>query len=155
MLASGLAEYDRFRESAFRHFMLWYLGHVDEDHAAAVFFNINGAEYVLRGMKDDLNEAVQACRKAKDDARQGSLSVSEPPPSACEPDHYGDRWECGGFGAQCFCPHPDPLPTSDCGVCGDPGCPYPERGPEPTLCPCGDIEGICDGKGRCIPWMPS
>ena len=45
MLASGKEEADRFRESAFRHFMQWYYGDVDEDHAAAVFFNINGAEY--------------------------------------------------------------------------------------------------------------
>lgn len=47
MLASGVEEYNRFRESAFRHFMQWYLGEDDEDHAAAVFFNINGAEYSL------------------------------------------------------------------------------------------------------------
>lgn len=46
MKASGEAEYDRFRESAFRHFMQWYRGDNDEDHAAAVVFNINGAEYV-------------------------------------------------------------------------------------------------------------
>ena len=46
MLASGEAEYERFRESAFRHFMQWYSGDRDEDHAAAVFFNINGTEYV-------------------------------------------------------------------------------------------------------------
>jgi hypothetical protein len=45
MKASGQAELDRFRESAFRHFMQWYNGETDEDHAAAVFFNINGAEY--------------------------------------------------------------------------------------------------------------
>ena len=45
MQAQGTPEYDRFRESAFRHFMQWYLGDRDEDHAAAVFFNINGAEY--------------------------------------------------------------------------------------------------------------
>lgn len=36
----------RFRESAFRHFMQWYLGQSDEDHAAAVMFNIQGAEFV-------------------------------------------------------------------------------------------------------------
>lgn len=47
-LAAGDAEWSRFRESAFRHFMLWYFGVTDEDHAAAVMFNINGAEYVLR-----------------------------------------------------------------------------------------------------------
>lgn len=46
MKAAGQAEADRFRESAFRHFMQWYLGDTDEDHAAAVYFNINGAEYV-------------------------------------------------------------------------------------------------------------
>lgn len=47
MKANGQEEYDRFKESAFRHFMQWYRGDTDEDHAAAVFFNINGAEYVL------------------------------------------------------------------------------------------------------------
>lgn len=46
LLASGEAELDRFRESAVRHFVQWLRGDVDEDHAAAVFFNINGAEYV-------------------------------------------------------------------------------------------------------------
>lgn len=46
MKAGGDGEYERFKESAFRHFMQWYYGDVDEDHAAAVFFNVNGAEYV-------------------------------------------------------------------------------------------------------------
>ena len=46
MRAKGKSEKDRFRESAFRHFMQWYNGEVDEDHAAAVFFNINGVEYI-------------------------------------------------------------------------------------------------------------
>jgi len=44
-LASGEPEYVRFRKSAWRHFMQWWEGEMDEDHAAAVFFNINGAEY--------------------------------------------------------------------------------------------------------------
>lgn len=51
-LASGEAELQRFRQSAFRHFMSWFNGETDEDHAAAVMFNLNGAEYVkekLRG----------------------------------------------------------------------------------------------------------
>jgi len=39
-------ELDRFINSAFRHFMQWLCGETDEDHAAAVFFNIQGAEYV-------------------------------------------------------------------------------------------------------------
>lgn len=50
MKAAGLAEYERFRESAARHFFQWFSGDVDEDHAAAVFFNINGAEFVQEGI---------------------------------------------------------------------------------------------------------
>jgi hypothetical protein len=45
-LASGPDELDRFRESACRHFEQWLRGDADEDHAAAVLFNINGAEHV-------------------------------------------------------------------------------------------------------------
>lgn len=45
MKAEGEAELNRFRESALRHFIQWYRGDTDEDHGAAVFFNINGAEY--------------------------------------------------------------------------------------------------------------
>lgn len=51
-LASGEPELQRFKESAFDHFMQWYYGQTDEDHAAAIFFNVNGAEYV----KDKLAE---------------------------------------------------------------------------------------------------
>lgn len=43
--AAGAEEYERFRESALRHFLQWYRGETDEDHASAVLFNINGAEY--------------------------------------------------------------------------------------------------------------
>jgi hypothetical protein len=45
-LAEGMAELERFQESAARHFEQWLNNERDEDHAAAVFFNINGAEYV-------------------------------------------------------------------------------------------------------------
>lgn len=44
--ANGIAELERFKESAARHFEQWLAGDRDEDHAAGVFFNINGAEYV-------------------------------------------------------------------------------------------------------------
>jgi hypothetical protein len=47
MLGVGEDEYIRAKESAFRHFMQWYSGELDEDHAAAIFFNINEAEYIL------------------------------------------------------------------------------------------------------------
>lgn len=46
-LANGPEEYERFRKSAFRHFLQWFRGDRDEDHASAVFFNINGAEYLV------------------------------------------------------------------------------------------------------------
>lgn len=45
MKAEGDAELERFKQSALRHFLQWFRGEDDEDHAAAVFFNINGAEY--------------------------------------------------------------------------------------------------------------
>jgi hypothetical protein len=45
MKAAGPEEFARFKESALRHFMQWFKGDTDEDHAAAVMFNINGAEY--------------------------------------------------------------------------------------------------------------
>ncbi len=46
LLAEGEAELQRFQDSAARHFAQWMRGDRDEDHAAAVFFNLNGAEYV-------------------------------------------------------------------------------------------------------------
>lgn len=46
MKADDIVTYDRFRESALRHFMDWYHGKADEDHASACFFNLNGAEFV-------------------------------------------------------------------------------------------------------------
>ena len=49
--AEGESELSRFRESAARHFEQWLAGEVDEDHAAAVYFNINGAEYVRSKME--------------------------------------------------------------------------------------------------------
>lgn len=52
MKATGAPELERALESAARHFEQWMAGETDEDHAAAVFFNVNLAEYVrarLRG----------------------------------------------------------------------------------------------------------
>jgi dATP/dGTP diphosphohydrolase len=40
------AALNRAKSSAFRHFVQWISGEADEDHAAAVFFNIQAAEYV-------------------------------------------------------------------------------------------------------------
>ena len=46
MKAAGREEYDRFKESSLRHMLQWYWNERDEDHASAVFFGINGAEYL-------------------------------------------------------------------------------------------------------------
>lgn len=42
--ASTPAEAEEFRASAFRHFMQWMCGENDEDHAAAIVFNVLAAE---------------------------------------------------------------------------------------------------------------
>lgn len=54
-LAEGREEQLRFQESAARHFEAWLAGERDEDHAAGVFFNINGAEYVRDKLEDRPN----------------------------------------------------------------------------------------------------
>lgn len=51
MKANGREELKRFRKSAARHFRQWLRGDQDEDHAAAVVFNMNGYERVKEQMK--------------------------------------------------------------------------------------------------------
>lgn len=57
MQADGDEEMARFKESACRHFVQWMRGDTDEDHAAALFFNVSGVEYVKarreRGAEND------------------------------------------------------------------------------------------------------
>lgn len=55
-LANSHEELERFKASAFRHFMQWITGQDDEDHAAAVLFNIQAYEYIKH--KIDNNEKV-------------------------------------------------------------------------------------------------
>lgn len=58
-LACSEEELERFKASAFRHFMQWISGEDDEDHAAAVLFNVNAAEYVkskLGGVNSNANK---------------------------------------------------------------------------------------------------
>ncbi len=45
--ASTQEELDRFKASAFRHFMQWFRGDRDEDHMSGTIFNIFGAEMVM------------------------------------------------------------------------------------------------------------
>lgn len=53
-LADSPEELARFKASGSRHFMQWMCGEVDEDHAAAVAFNIMAAEYVKWKLDDNL-----------------------------------------------------------------------------------------------------
>lgn len=46
MKANGQEELARFRRSALRHMRQWLRGDQDEDHASAVFFNINAYEWL-------------------------------------------------------------------------------------------------------------
>lgn len=45
-------ELNRFKASAERHFQQWLAGEDDEDHAAAVLYNIGGVMYVQKRIDD-------------------------------------------------------------------------------------------------------
>lgn len=45
-LASSDEEMRRFKSSAYRHFMQWFTGETDEDHAAATVFNLLAHETI-------------------------------------------------------------------------------------------------------------
>lgn len=51
-LANSQEELDRFKDSAFRHFMQWLDGDTDEDHGSAVAFNVAAAEHVKEKLKN-------------------------------------------------------------------------------------------------------
>jgi hypothetical protein len=51
--ATGQAELDRFKASAMRHLIQWQAGETDEDHPAAVVFNLMGAHLVEWKMKNE------------------------------------------------------------------------------------------------------
>lgn len=51
--ARSLEEIERMKESAFRHFMQWLTGETDEDHAAAVVFNLLAAETITFHRQQD------------------------------------------------------------------------------------------------------
>lgn len=63
MQAYTQEDYDRFREGAIRHMRQWARGDTDEDHAAAVCFNLNGAEYVKWRMDRDRERRKEARRQ--------------------------------------------------------------------------------------------
>lgn len=67
-LANSAEEWVRFRSSAFRHFIQWLRGDVDEDHASAVFFNIAASEYVKERMNDAVEIVYSATSSGRDSA---------------------------------------------------------------------------------------
>lgn len=87
MLGTGQVEYDRAMESADRHFLIWFTWRKDginiedsdnptteplkEDHAAAVFFNINQVEYLV----PKLERQYQTLKLV--DVEVGAMSTSE------------------------------------------------------------------------------
>ncbi len=68
MKASDVEALERFRQSALRHMVQWLNGETDEDHAAAVMFNLNGAEYVKQRITEEpakiLNRLQQTIERA-------------------------------------------------------------------------------------------
>ena len=57
-LANSEQELKRFQASGFRHFIQWIRGDNDEDHAAAILYNVAAAEYVKRRI-ERINSEVQ------------------------------------------------------------------------------------------------
>ncbi len=46
--ANSQEELNRFKQSAFRHFMQWISNEDDEDHVAAILFNMNAVEWLKK-----------------------------------------------------------------------------------------------------------
>jgi dATP/dGTP diphosphohydrolase len=61
MKANGEAELEHAKKSLGHHFIQYLDGETDEDHASAIFFNINLIEYVRNRMKEasDANSTME------------------------------------------------------------------------------------------------
>ncbi len=68
---------ERYKRSAMRHLIQWLRGDRDEDHAAAVFFNINGAEYVRGQLLDDFGPGVALKVRQARESYEALQSASE------------------------------------------------------------------------------
>ncbi len=64
--AQGKEELERYHSSALRHLMQWIAGETDEDHAAAVRFNIQAGEMVKYKMRQTPPPCVCPSCRAKD-----------------------------------------------------------------------------------------
>ena len=68
-LASSNEELARFKASALRHLMQWASGERDEDHAAAVAFNLMAYEYVQWKLEQSTEEGYKELAQASEETR--------------------------------------------------------------------------------------
>lgn len=89
MKATGETEFDRFKRSFLRHTIAFLDGDRDEDHAAAIIFNVNGMEYV----RDQLN-ATPTPTYVRGADKDFWCQDKGPEGWYCEReiDHEGDHW---------------------------------------------------------------
>jgi hypothetical protein len=88
--AQDLDVRERFKQSATRHFIQWLKGERDEDHAAAVFFNINGLETFDAEAAMSRGEVSEA-----DLVREGWVSPDTLPEERQYPNYDPKVWEPG------------------------------------------------------------
>lgn len=69
-LANSVEERNRFKASAWRHFVQWANGEDDEDHAAAVWFNIAAHEMVQNklDLQDAEKEWIEGYKRWKEES---------------------------------------------------------------------------------------
>ncbi len=102
----------RFQASALRHLMQWLDGDADEDHAAAVAFNLAGAEYVRTRLGQGAAEAEASTPSTPD----VSAAASAPSPGLTSTRWASVRWAksatqacpvvgCLNFGRPCKSDH--------------------------------------------------
>lgn len=63
-------EINRFKESAYRHFIQWFRGDVDEDHLSAVVFNLFAHEWINEYKEESVNNEKGVIH--------GKYDISEP-----------------------------------------------------------------------------
>lgn len=92
-LASSEEELARFKSSGLRHMHQWLCGEQDEDHAAAVVFNIMAAEYVRWKLDNGIGRVITAA-----DMNQGVSDpiVEEEGYTPSEDCRSGDPHKCSG-----------------------------------------------------------
>jgi hypothetical protein len=89
MQATGEAEYQRFQRSLLRHLFAYLRGERDEDHAAAIFFNVNGMEYVRDQLTAQANPESAMVERTDDFAPGAIIEYPAGEPSwAGLPDGY-------------------------------------------------------------------